>query len=216
MEIPEGWEDKFNPDEVLLLKKAAYGMVDAGKRFWLSILNTMDEMEFKRSKMDPCLYYKWDKNGLCIITSYVDDVYAAGTKAAVMEPKRQFFEHYKCDDVGEAVEYLGNKVSMSNGTLKLTQPVLIQSFKDEFQLPDQSPTTPAVPSSQQRTGETPLEPDQVQKYRSAVGKLIHLMKWSRPDILNATRDLSRFMMKPSYANLKAVNRLMSYCLKTPN
>ena len=25
MEIPEGWEDKFDPDEVLLLKKAAYG-----------------------------------------------------------------------------------------------------------------------------------------------------------------------------------------------
>ena len=30
-------------------------------------------------------------------------------------------------------------------------------------------------------------------YRSGVGKLLHMMKWSRPEISNAVRELSRFL-----------------------
>ena len=31
------------------------------------------------------------------------------------------------------------------------------------------------------------------KYRSGVGKLLHMMKWSRPEIMNSICELSRFM-----------------------
>jgi len=31
-------------------------------------------------------------------------------------------------------------------------------------------------------------------YRSGVGKLLHMMHWSRPEIYNAVRDLSKYMM----------------------
>ena len=43
---------------------------------------------------------------------------------------KQLFE---CDDSGELIEYIGNKVQLDRekGLVCLTQPVLIQSFQDE-------------------------------------------------------------------------------------
>jgi hypothetical protein len=49
-----------------------------------------------------------------------------------------------------------------------------------------------------------------------VGKLLHVMRWSRPDVLNAVSELSRFMMVAALQQMKALYRVMSYCVATPN
>jgi hypothetical protein len=52
------------------------------------------------------------------------------------------------------------------------------------------------------------------KYRSGTRKLLHLMKWSRPDVLNSVRELSRFMTAATACHLKAMYRVMQYCVAT--
>jgi hypothetical protein len=42
------------------------------------------------------------------------------------------------------------------------------------------------------------------------------MRWSRPEILNAVRELSRFMQGAMEAHMKAMHRVMKYCVGTPN
>ena len=45
---------------------------------------------------------------------------------------------------------------------------------------------------------------------------MHLMKWSRPETLNAVRDLSRFMTTgASLAHKKAMETVMKYAVSTP-
>jgi len=61
-----------------------------------------------------------------------------------------------------------------------------------------------------------MEPEEQSKYRSGVGKLLHMMKWTHPEMLNAVCELSRFMMDASWAHMKAMYRAMSYALSTPN
>jgi hypothetical protein len=41
------------------------------------------------------------------------------------------------------------------------------------------------------------------------------MRWSRPDILNAVRELSRFMQRANPAHVKAMYHVMTYCVATP-
>jgi len=48
-------------------------------------------------------------------------------------------------------------------------------------------------------------------YRKGVGKLIHLSKYSRPDILNAVRELTKSGNKPSVAHYRAMLRVMKFC-----
>ena len=52
-------------------------------------------------------------------------------------------------------------------------------------------------------------------YRKGVGKLIHLAKYSRPEICNTVRELSRFESAPCVAHLKAMKRCLKYCAGKP-
>ena len=106
------------------------------------------------------------------------------------------------------------------GFIKLTQPVLLQSYKDEFELPEGTavPTTPATPGKVlvKPEPENCVSFEEQHTYRSGVGKLLHMMKWSRPEVLNAVRELSRFMVGAAYAHMKAMYCVMTYCVGTPN
>jgi len=216
MEIPKGWSKFYEPGHVLFLLKTIYGARQSAKRFWLLLLKVMDDMHFARSQADPCLYYKWDaKFGLLIIISWVDDLAILGTRAGVEATKTELFKHFECDDTGEMKEYVGNKVERMDGSLKLTQPVLLQSFTDEFVFQrDHKIKNPAVPGSVLHPTENPLSNDDMFIYRSGTGKLLHLMKWSRPEIGNAVRELSRYMSNAGMSHMKALYRVMNYCLNT--
>ena len=52
---------------------------------------------------------------------------------------------FDCDDVGDFKEYVGCKIdyNQDEGELRFTQPVLLQSYVDEFKLPDYEYMTPA-------------------------------------------------------------------------
>ena len=106
--------------------------------------------------------------------------------------------------------------------MMITQPVMVQKFKDEFDLPmdGQTPKTPAVPGSVLTGGAKVPErlrmPKKLQtKYRSGVGALLH-MRWTRPDILNAVRELSRYMSGAMVSHMAAMKRVMRYVVETPN
>jgi hypothetical protein len=43
-----------------------------------------------------------------------------------------------------------------------------------------------------------------------------LSKWSRPDIKNAVRELTRGMMQATEESFRSMQRVMQYCVDTPN
>jgi hypothetical protein len=182
------------------------------------LVMAMKHMGCDRSKADPCLFFKWTAVGLVLWVTWVDDCLVCGDKEAVMEAKKDLMSRFDCDEVGELTEYIGCKVERGDGYLRLTQPVLLQSFEDEFDIPNMKiPNTPAVPGQVLRSAasETALMDSQMQsKFRSGTGKLLHLMKWSRPDVLNSVRELSRFMTGATAAHLSAMYRVMRFCLAT--
>ncbi len=87
----------------------------------------------------------------------------------------------------------------SGTEIKITQPVLLQSLKDEFDLPEGKPP-PRTPAT---AGQVLVrKPDEANlgkkestkfKYRSGTAKMMFMMRWSRPDTYNATRGLARHM-----------------------
>jgi hypothetical protein len=47
-------------------------------------------------------------------------------------------ERFDCKDCGDIEEYVGCKIVRTKNSLKFTQPVLMQSYNDEFELPKKS------------------------------------------------------------------------------
>ena len=135
----------------------------------------------------------------------------------VLKGREAIKEHFDLDEIGALTEYVGCKVvyNREEGWMELTQPVLLQSFSDEFELPKQSYETPSAPGSILVGGETRLPEDKHRDYRKGVGKLIHFSKYTKPGILNAVRELSRFGSQPTEAHYKAMLRTMKYCVDKP-
>ena len=142
----------------------------------------------------------------------MDDCLIVGHKKQVLHHRNDMMDRFDCDDVGEMREYVGCKIErdIQKRRVKITQPVLLQSFVDEFNITDKPHETPAVAGETLRKGEPDdcIEQSRTTKYRSGVGKLLHLTKWSRPDIQNAVRELSRYMSKTMTAHETAMKRTM--------
>ena len=100
----------------------------------------------------------------------------------------------------------------------MTQPASLQSFEDEFNLPKgKAPTLPASPGESLTKGEPSEQlPAFLQTTcRSGVGKLLHLAKWSRPEIKNRVRELSRYMCGAAMHHLNSMLKTMKHCVATP-
>ena len=136
----------------------------------------------------------------------------------VLKDNQEFMERFDCDDVGEVNEYVGCKIEQGNGYFKFTQPVMLQSFDDEFETTDKKPNTPAEAGTvlvKCNDGAT-VGKQRHTYFQKGVGKLLHMTRWSRPEVQNAVRELSRFGSAPSEAHIKAMHRAMENCKGTPN
>jgi Reverse transcriptase (RNA-dependent DNA polymerase) len=216
MKVPQGFDRHYDMKEyVLKLLKTLYGLIQAALAFWRKLVKAFAKIGFTRSKADPCVFYKWTTNGVVIWAVVVDDCLGVGPEKELITSKLEFQMVFNCDDQGEMKEYISCKVECSDGSIKILQPVLLQSLKDEFEVEASSKIgTPAAPGTVLRLGAQDLTPYQQFTYRSGVGKLIHLTKWSRPDILNAVRELARYMGSCNSDHLEAMRRCMSYLLNT--
>jgi hypothetical protein len=149
----------------------------------------------------------------------VDDCFITGPEIEVTKFKEELMSAVDCDDGGEINEYVGCRINYDrrNKTIKVTQPVLLQSFQDEFNISgSEKPKSPGLPLKALQLGsEPPVEGDRRTYYRSGVGKLMHLKRWSRPDMANAVRDLARHYTNGTEEHVDAMHRAMRYAVATP-
>ena len=124
MELPFGFQGPSDGDYVLLLIKNLYGLKQAAKTFYEHLVDILvNELEFTPSMVDPCVFYR----GNLTIVTYVDD-------CMIFTPKKeeadaliiQMDKHFSMTDEGSVEQYLGVKVERNNGSVKLSQPYLIE------------------------------------------------------------------------------------------
>ena len=224
MEVPEGmekWYTKYVQPIALKLKKCMYGTKQAARYYYDKVVKVMRAMMYERSTADPCLFYRWDvKYGLSIWLTWIDDKLCIANKGSIKSEKNKLMQHFKCDDVGEVKDYIGCKIDFDEKmrSLKMTQPVLVQSLSDEFEdIPQgKAPLVPAKPGDILTAGDVEtLSAEMHTRYRMGVGKLMYLAKHSRPDINNAVRDLARHSHAPNQGHWNAMCYCIRYVRATP-
>jgi hypothetical protein len=139
-------------------------------------------------------------------------------ESCVGSKKKMIGQMFDCEDVGIINEYVGCKIDrdLDEPSLRMTQPVLLQSFEDEFDLTEMDkPGMPAPAGSVlSKVDKTKCEavPLAQQAYRKVVSKKwLHMTRWTRPEIMNAVRELLRFAGGALMGHMKAMYRVMAYC-----
>ena len=134
MKIPEGYDEVISKDvdkeDCLNLQKAIYGLVHAARPFWKEIVDEMQGGGFKLSESDPCMLYKEDEKGVCIIIIYVDDMLIIGKEEAIDAVIKVLQWHFQVKDPTSLEEYLGVQIVQSDDGKKawLGQPTIIKSL----------------------------------------------------------------------------------------
>ena len=83
----------FSPDETdeentcYELFKRIYGLCQSARQFWKKVVNEMIEIGagFKISEADPCLLYRVNKHGICMIIIYLYDMMVTGHKESIID-----------------------------------------------------------------------------------------------------------------------------------
>eukprot|EP00957_Ditylum_brightwellii_P007401 560521-Ditylum_brightwellii.AAC.1 len=83
------------------------------------------------------------------------------------------------------VKYVGCKVDRNKRDryIKLTQPVMKQSFEDDFDLKEggHQPKTPAETGLVLNKKDDVVSKKEHKQYQTGVGKLLHMMQYSKPE-----------------------------------
>ena len=106
MEMPSGYKAVYQKAEkgtVLKLQMAMYECLS----------DVLISLGFKPCESDPCLMYRVNENGLCIILMYVDDNLIVGSNKAIDQVTQEIKNVFNVTVSPEATEYLGFEIHVA-------------------------------------------------------------------------------------------------------
>jgi hypothetical protein len=132
-------------------------------------------------------------------------------------------KEFQIKDLGPITNFVGcqSLINRERYTIWINQPKLIQNLEMNCRTlvtTDRVFKIPAAPRSVVmrpiKDVDPTISPDRQFKYRSGVGMLLYLVKHSRPDIANATRELIKVLDGATEAHWKAMMRIIKYVFDT--
>jgi hypothetical protein len=226
MKIPEGFAEVVDyidaDDEALKVDGAMYGLVQAAREWWNKFCAIMKKKGYERCAAAPCLFKKQTKSGPVFITLYVDDGFMIAHGPGLEEASGDLKSSFKMKFQAGIQEYVGcNIFEICESKVGFIQPHLIQKMFEKFkdELPERNYETPFAPNSgvnRELSKQNPLAEEQQKDYRSGVRMLLYLVKYSRPDIANGVRELSKVMDAANHDDYERMLRMIKFVVSTKN
>ena len=165
---------------------------------------------FQVSPADPCMFFKENELGVCIIIIYVDDMLIIRKKEQIQDFASKIQNEFSVKIQQNLADYLGCEFHMNKERTGgwLGQPSIIKSLEQKFgdrAMKERLSLTPGTPRFRARRIENledKVNPEDYETYRSGVGTLLYLTKHSRPDFCNPVRELSKTMDAPAPVHQK--------------
>jgi hypothetical protein len=210
MKQPPGFVDPERPTHVCKLKKALYGLHQAGYNWHELIDQDLRALGLIRTEHDPCVYHKIKGDEWTIVCLYVDDLLVGGDSKNRKETIDCLKRKFNVSAEGDVKRYLGINVTTGIGPWKLDQSDDIRTFLAEQGM-DKSkridrPGDPDLRHDESKEGPMVNQP----KYRSVVGGLLWFAITTRPDILYAVNVVAQFQQHPTSRAWSAAKRIMRY------
>jgi hypothetical protein len=220
MEVPKGFtlDGVDNPsDYVLKVNKNTYGGKDAGRTWFQYLRKKLLKLGFEQSEHDECMFYK----GQMVYVLYTDDSILAGPDKEDINATIELLRTELDITVeGDLTDFLGVNIDRrSDGSIKLSQPHLIDQVIKDLNLDQESTKpkpTPAASSKLLSRHEDSRPFDNHFNYRSVIGKLHYLVAGSRSEMAYAVHQCARFAQEPKMEHAQAVKWIGRYLKATRN
>ena len=196
--------EERKPGIIWKLRKAVYGMNDAGRKWYFKLEETLTKLNCQKSKLDHCLFVsRSDQSLQGIILIWVDDIFYAGTQLfeenVMKEVSKQFM-------IGRTEEetfvYIGLNITTTDHGITLDQ---INYVKDRLE--------PVVlkGGDVKRT----LDKEETKLLRRLTGKINWAATQTRPDLSYSVVELSTRFKQPQLEDLKKANKAITKLVANP-
>ncbi|UYV83140.1 hypothetical protein LAZ67_22002407 [Cordylochernes scorpioides] len=148
MTQPENFESKKYPRRVCKLKKAIYGLKQAGMTWHAKLDSVLKEMGLEQMKTDNCVYIKREE-GVLLVAIYVDDmIIAAEEENTLICFKESMKKLFEINDLGALNYCLGIRVQRGvDGSISLDQERYIEELLEKYEMKESKPiSTPMDPN----------------------------------------------------------------------
>ena len=199
--------------KVCRLNKALYGLKQAGRAWQHSLFDTLQELSFKQSKKEPCIWFKRTSSYIIIIGVYVDDLVITGSDNNQLERiSNELGKRFKMKHLGDLHEFLGIRATRIQNGITLDQTTYIEQIIDQFGMADAA----NISTPMDATYHTTLDDEKEDKYptREAIGCLTYIANATRPDISFAVNNLARNVSHPTKRLWNAIKRIIRYLKAT--
>ena len=222
MECPRGLEGVTDED-ALQLYQCIYGLVQAARQYYKKFIKILKSIGFVGGDVDPCLLMQNNEKGLIYVAVYVDDNFLIGTNEAIEDTIASLrAKGLVLKETDNLDDYLSCQILFSNDgqSAWLGQPHLISKLQKKFgdqvsgKRSYKTPGTPGFHCIRNTDPDLALSKELHKDYCSGVGMLLYLVKYSRPDIANCVRELSKVLDSATGEAYNEMLRVIKFVLDT--
>ena len=219
------WVNGEKVEVVYRMRKAMYGQHESARQFGLHHRKWFVEQGFKASHLEPCLYYRSDERGTCMVTAYIDDgCWLFSSDKLRDEVEAEYKRAFKAD-FADLSRYLNVEVQYdrARGTLSTHQSGYIAAVAEQLLSKEELAAAPSRPApeelerlcSKEAIDAQPVaSPELIASYLQIVGVLMYLTNTTRVESANAVNKLSRACAKPSLEQLAMARGVLSFMYAT--
>ncbi len=149
-----------------------------------------------------------------------DIILATESERRMKQVKQAIAEKFAATDMGKLSHFVGVTVDLTDpDAIWIGQPTYTERILERFNMSEAKPVATPVETSRKLTTEDQQDDNSAfdqELYQSAVGSLLYLSTWTRPDISYAVNNVAKFCSKPTQQHWTAVKRIMRYLKGTIN
>nr|GEV26116.1 hypothetical protein [Tanacetum cinerariifolium] len=183
---PLGFEDPDYPDKVYIVVKALYGLHQAPRSWYETLVNYLLENGFQRGKIDQTLFIKKQK-----------------AFEKLMKDK------FQMSSIGELTFFLGLQVKLKQDGIFISQDKYVAGILRKFGLTNRKSASTPIDTEKPLLKDPDGKDVDVHTYRSMIGSLMYLTS-SRPHIMFAVFACAHFQVTPKASHLHAIKRIFRY------
>ena len=207
---------EFYPEGKTLwrLRKALYGLKHSPKLWQSHFASVMEKNNFRRMKSDPNLYVH-DTRQLYVL-AYVDDLMFFGSEVDVSALVQDLQKDLLLKMTGtlnenQSVIFLGRNLRRTSTFISVgMSPAYIDNMLELYGLKQcRSSLAPGTDTLRKQLDSEPLSAEDHKRFRRVVGQLLWFSS-VRPDIMFATKELSRGLSSPTSQHESKAKHLLRY------
>ena len=224
MKIPEGFKlpEVMNskPQSIysIKLQRSLYGLKQSGRMWYNRLSHYLLKEGYVNNSICPCVFIKKVATEFAIIAVYVDDLNLIGTPEELIKTVDYLKKEFEMKDLGKTKYCLGLQIEYCSNGVLIHQSTYTEKVLKRFYMDKSHPlSSPMVVRSLEVTKD-PFRPKEENEellgpevpYLSAIGALMYLANYTRPDIAFSVNLLARYSSAPTKRHWNGIKHVLRY------